>query len=111
MTEMTPGQAAYEAYWANRGPVIGTAVAIPADWEGEQPERRAQWEAAAKAAAKAATAPLREQLAAIAAEMEDQAQLIAPHSSAPGEMPDMADQIRAEVLTETAGRIRAAMEG
>ncbi len=50
-------------------------------------------------------------LAALADEMHDQAQLIAPHSTAPDELPDMADQIRAEVLTETAGRIRAAMEG
>jgi len=44
-------------------------VAIPADWEGEQPERRAQWEAAAQAA----TAPLRELLRQAAEALMDSA--------------------------------------
>lgn len=51
----TPGQAAYEAFWTNRPPVTGTATAIPADWDGEPPAVRAQWEAAAQAAIGALT--------------------------------------------------------
>lgn len=50
VTAPSPGQAAYEAFWANREPVIGTAVAIPADWDSERPAIRDQWEAAAQAA-------------------------------------------------------------
>lgn len=46
-------------------------------------------------------------MAQLADEMFAEAQMIAPAYGEPDGMPDMADQIRAEVLHETSGRIRA----
>jgi hypothetical protein len=56
---------------------------------------------------------MREQLDAMAGlstEMHAEAQTIAPASSEPDGMPDMADQIRAQVLHEYAARIRQLLE-
>lgn len=53
----------------------------------------------------AATAKLTA-VARLTEDMHQQAQLIAPASNGPDDMPDMPDQIRAEVLHEYAARIR-----
>jgi len=102
----TPGQAAYEAYCRHVDRIS------PPPWEHLHSGYQEGWERVAQAGHEALAAQephAADELAALADEMYAQAQLIAPASTEPDGMPDMADQIRAEVLHEYAGKIRAAI--
>lgn len=103
MTQMTDGQAACIAWNAHYAEEHG--IEARNEWAASDPRGRGAWEAAAKAA----QAPLRDAMAQLADEMFAEAQVIASAPGQPDEMPDMADQIRAEVLHETASRIRAGL--
>lgn len=67
-SEKSFGQIGYEAYVAKYGEVATTWPQLP-KWNHTWGERWERWEAAAKAVAEAATAPLRKRIAELEAEV------------------------------------------
>lgn len=110
MTAEAAGRAAYEAYARKVCELDYDRVAYPV-WDTKTNVEMFGWDAAAKAGhdaiAAAAQAGLREAITQLADEMFAEAMAIAPASSEPDGMPDMADEIRAELLCAYSGRIRA----
>lgn len=101
---LIPEQAAFEAFQASRAerePMMpATAWTHPA-----VNAARPDWKAAAAAAI--AADPARAALSGMASTMYAEAQAIAPATGRPDELPDLADQVRSEVLHQYAGRILA----